>query len=313
MKAAIIAKYGDPEVFQMAEMPVPEIENGQILIQNKASSVNPVDTLVRQGKTRLITGLFGKHIIGADFSGVVIQSKNSAFGIGTEVFGMLNAVKGGAYAEMIICEGDNMAIKPANVSFTEAAVVPLVGLTAWQALLVEGKLQSGWNILITGCTGGVGTMAVQIAKHFGNIVTGTCSSDHADFAKKIGADHVIPYETEKIPVENQFDLIFDASGHFTISDLKGSLKEEALFVSTRGGTDDLGGIVQAAIDLTLQKRMKLVQVKPDSAHLYQLAQLMESGALKAYISETYPLDQLTVAHRKAEEGNFTGKIAIAIQ
>ncbi|KAA0992625.1 NAD(P)-dependent alcohol dehydrogenase [Dyadobacter aurulentus] len=312
MRAAIIEKYGEPEVFQIKEMPIPELKDGQVLIQNKASSVNPVDTLVRQGKTRLLTGLFGEHIIGSDFSGIVIKSQSAAFSVGTEVYGMMSAVKGGAYAEMIVVEESDVAAKPSNLSFTEAAVIPLVGLTAWQGLVVDGVLGTGQNVLVTGCTGGVGTMATQIAKHFGCTVTGTCSSENTAFAREVGVDHVIPFDEKEVPEQKQFDLIFDAAGNFTISDLDGSLKENALFVTTRAGADDLTGALEAAVDMLLRKRMKIVKVKPDIAHLYQLARLAESGELKPYIAETFGLEQLAAAHRKMEEGGFTGKIAVEI-
>ncbi|WP_439556884.1 NAD(P)-dependent alcohol dehydrogenase [Dyadobacter sp.] len=312
MKAAIITEYGSPEVFKMADLPTPEIEDGQVLIQNKASSVNPVDTLVRQGKTRLITGLFGQHVLGADFSGVVMESKNPAFNVGSEVYGMLSAVKGGAYAEMLVAEEENMHFKPANISFTEAASIPLVGLTAWQGLMDNGKMLSRQHVLITGCTGGVGYIAVQIAKHFGNTVTGTCSESHADFAKQIGADHIIIYDKEEIPAEKQFDLIFDASGHFTISDLKDSLTDTGLFVTTRGGADSLGGVVDAAIDMVFQKRMKLVVVKPNSEELFQLAKLIEAGVIKPQVSKTFALENLGPAHQMVEEESFTGKVAVEI-
>ncbi|ACT93066.1 NAD(P)-dependent alcohol dehydrogenase [Dyadobacter fermentans] len=312
MKAAIVTEYGNPENFRITQLPTPDLEEGQILVQNKASSVNPVDTLVRQGKTRLITGLFGQHVLGADFAGIVIKSNNPSFKVGLEVFGMLNAVKGGAYAEMLVAEEQNLAQKPSNISFAEAASLPLVGLTAWQGLMADGKLQSGWNVLITGCTGGVGSVAVQIAKHFGNTVTGTCSAGNADFAREIGVDHVIIYDQEQVPANGQFDLIFDASGHFTISDLKGSLTEEGLFVTTKAGADSLGGAIEAAVDVTFQKRMKLVKVEPDSAQLYQIAQLVESGAIKPYVSRTFQLEDLGQAHILVEQGGFTGKIAIEI-
>ncbi|SDF63225.1 NADPH:quinone reductase [Dyadobacter soli] len=312
MKAAIITGYGGPENFKIRELDAPELEDGQVLVQNKASSVNPVDTLVRQGKTRLITGLFGEHVLGADFAGIMVKSNNASFKAGMEVFGMLSAVKGGAYAEMLVAEAENLAPKPSNISFVEAASLPLVGLTAWQGLMVEGKLQPGQNVLITGCTGGVGSVAVQISKHFGCTLTGTCSQEHADFARQIGVDHVIDYDSEKIRSDGQFDLIFDASGHFTISDLKDSLTQEGLFVSTKAGADSVGGAIEAAVDLAFQKRMKLVVVKPDSAQLHQLAQLIESGKLKPCVSHTFKMEDLALAHQLVEQGSFTGKVGIEI-
>ncbi|MCK7555467.1 NADP-dependent oxidoreductase [Chitinophaga sedimenti] len=219
MKAAVLAHYGAPENFEVKEVQVPEIQEGQILVHNYASSVNPVDTMVRRGTLKLVSGLFGEHIIGSDFAGVVNASKSSRFKPGDEVFGFKNAVAGHAYAEYVVVDENNAALKPNNINFTEAASMPLVALTAWQGLTREGKLQAGQRVLINGCTGGVGCMAVQLAKHMGAIVTGTCSTHHKLLAGELGCDEVIDYEKEQLPEDGRFDVIFDTAARLTLSDV----------------------------------------------------------------------------------------------
>jgi len=178
--------------------------------------------------------------------------------------------------------------------------------------VTEGKLKQGNHILITGCTGGVGLVAVQIAKTFNAEITGTCSARNADFARSIGVDHVVIYDQDKIPESTKFDLIFDASGHFTIDDMKINLTDEAMFVSTKGGADRLKGAVDAAIDLAFQKRMKIIMMVPNQADLNKIRELAESGKLKAHIAKTFQLEELPQAHQMMEDGGFTGKIAIEI-
>lgn len=312
MKAAIIEHYGAPEEFKIKQLPTPEIGEGQILIRNRASSVNPIDTLVRQGLTKLITGLIGDQLLGSDFSGTVLASKSERFKIDDEVFGLNSAIKGGSYAEEIVAEDRQTALKPAGLSFTEAAVLPLVSLTAWQGMVDDGKLKSGDRILITGCTGGVGAVAVQIAKTFDAHVTGTCSEPHRDFATSLGVDRVMIYDQEKLASDQKFDLIFDASGHYTISDMKENLTDKAMFVSTKGGASGFKGVVDAATDLLFQKRMKIVKMDANATDLEKIKGLVEEGKLKPYIAKTFSLEQIAQAHRMLEEGGFIGKIAISI-
>jgi len=168
-------------------------------------------------------------------------------------------------------------------------------------------------VLILGCTGGVGTMAVQIAKSFHALITGTCSQNHVDFARALGVHQTIVYNKQEIPKGQQFDLVFDASGNYTISDIKDHLTETAMFVSTRGGTNNLKGVVEAIIDMALQKRMKIVMEKPSPHDLNEIRRLAEAGKIKPYITRTFPLEQVSDAHRMMENGGFTGKIVIDVR
>jgi len=312
MKAAIIEHYGSPDQFKIKDLPTPEIDKGEILIRNRASSVNPIDTIVRKGTVKLVSGLIGDQLLGSDFSGTVLATKSKRFKVGDEVFGLNSAIKGGSYAEEIVADAEHAALKPASLSFTEAASLPLVGLTAWQGMVDDGKLRSGDRILITGCTGGVGFVAVQIAKALGAHVTGTCSAKHLEFAKSLGTDEVIAYDQAEIPKNQKFDLIFDASGHYTISDMKENLTDEAMFVTTKAGADSLKGAFEAATDMIFQKRMKIVRMDMDDDDLEKLADLVNEGKLKPHIAKTFPLAQIAAAHRMLEDESFLGKIAIEI-
>ncbi|GHB78564.1 NAD(P)-dependent alcohol dehydrogenase [Persicitalea jodogahamensis] len=312
MKAAIIEHYGSPEEFKIKELPTPKIDEGEILIRNRASSVNPIDTIVRKGTVKLVSGLIGDQLLGSDFSGTVLASKSERFKVGDEVFGLNSALKGGSYAQEIVADAQQAAIKPAGLSFAEAASLPLVGLTAWQGMVKDGKMKSGDRVLITGCTGGVGYVAVQIAKALGAHVTGTCSAKHLEFAKSLGTDELIAYDQAEIPKDRKFDLIFDASGHYTISDMKENLTDDAMFVSTKGGADGFKGALDAATDLLFQKRMKIVKMNPNAHDLEKLAELVNSGKLTTHIAQSFPLEQIAAAHRMLEDESFKGKITIHI-
>ncbi|UYQ95384.1 NAD(P)-dependent alcohol dehydrogenase [Chitinophaga horti] len=311
MKAAVLANYGAPENFQVKEVEVPEIKDGQILVHNYASSVNPVDTMVRKGALRLVSGLFGEQIIGSDFAGVVNASKSAHFKPGDEVFGFKNAVAGHAYAEYVVVDEDNAAIKPYNISFAEAASLPLVALTAYQGLTREGKVMPGQQILINGCTGGVGCMAVQIAKKLGAIVTGTCSAHHMIIAGELGCDEVIDYEKSGIPQDGRYDVIFDTAAQLTLSDIEKSLKPEGVLVTTKPPSDDLGEMLSSAVDL-FRARMRAFMVEPVAKDLEVIRQLVEAGELRPVVMKTFPLANTGLAHKMLEAESVTGKIVIEI-
>lgn len=313
MRAAVLEKIGTTPKFRIKELPSPLIKTGQLLVRNRASSVNPVDTIMQQGKSLLATAGITNQVIGSDFCGVVIASESRRFKAGDEVFGTIPVARGGgAYAEEIAVHEDWVALKPVNLNYLEAGVIPLVGLTAFQALFKIGKLQRNENVLITGCTGGVGSAAVQLAKSVDAYVSGVCSESHREHAKSIGCDVVIDYNRQKIPSEAQFDLVFDAAGKYTYSGLQHHLGERAYFVTTRGDTDSLKGMVRTAVDMVLEKRMKFVMVKSDADDLSQLKQLAERGQLKLPIAATFPLEGLTEAQEMMKKGGFIGKLGISI-
>lgn len=312
MKAAVLEKIGASPKFKMKELPSPIIKSGQILVKNYASSVNPVDSIVRQGKAVLASAGFSNQIIGSDFCGKVLASKSRLFKAGDEVYGMISAIKGGAYAEELVVDDDLVVLKPTNLTYLEAGVIPLVGLTAYQALFKVGRLQKKENVLITGCTGGVGSVAVQLARSMDAHISGLCSENHRDYANAIGCDVVIDYKNQKIPSGARFDLIFDAAGMYTYSNLKHHLTEHGLFVTTRGETNNIKGFVKTAVDVVFEPNMKFVFVKSNTEDLLALKNIIEQGLLKLAISHIFSLEQLTEAHRLMKKGGFVAKIAIDI-
>ena len=312
MKAAVLKKYGSVDQFTIKDIPVPELKDSQILIRNYASSVNPVDTLVRKGKMKLLSGSGKEKVIGSDFSGVVLASRSKKFKIGDEVFGFLNSMKGKAYAEIVQVSDECVVHKPSNLSFTEAAVLPMVGLTAWRGIVTEGKVQEGDRVLVLGCTGGVGSAAVQIAKKFGAYVTGACSAKHVDFAYQLGCNLVYNYEMESVPETEIYDLIFDATGLYHLSDFEQRLTAEAMFISTRGGANDFLSGIESAMEIAFKKKMKVIVVKPKVDELLILKEMVENNELKPLVARTFPIEQIGEAHLMVEEGSFTGKVAVEI-
>lgn len=311
MKAAVLKKYGSADNFMVEEIPPLEIGEGEVLIRNRASSVNPVDTTVRKGKLKLLSGINGRRVIGSDFSGTVMASRGESLKEGDDVFGFVNPVSGGAYAEEMIVSEHEAVLKPLELSYTEAAVLPLVAVTAWQGLVNKGGLSSGQRVLINGCSGGVGSAAVQIAKSSDTVITGICSGKHAGFARSIGCEQVIDYEKQSIQIAGKFDLIFDANGNLTLADVTDHLTDEAVFVSTRGGADDLKGALGTAVQ-SLKKRVKLLLAQPDTEDLQQIRQLAEHKKLRPYIARSFPIKEISEAHLMMEEESFTGKISITI-
>ncbi|WP_134089744.1 NAD(P)-dependent alcohol dehydrogenase [Olivibacter sp. XZL3] len=312
MKAAVVEKKGASAKFKIKELVSPSIKNGQVLIRNYASSVNPIDVMVQNGKSLLSSAGFSDQVIGSDFCGKVIQSRSRLFKEGDEVYGMLAALKGGAYAEELAVDASQVALKPQKLSYLEAAVIPLVGLTAYQALFKVGRLQGKENVLITGCTGGVGSAAVQLASTIDCHISGLCSEQHRSYAKSIGCDVVIDYQNQRIPSGARFDLIFDAAGMYTYSDLKHHLNEQGLFVTTRGEMNTLKGLVKTAVDVVFEPNMKFVFVKPKANDLRALRDIIERGDLKLHIEKVFNLGQLTEALSMKQKGGFVGKIAVDI-
>lgn len=313
MKAAVLERVGQGQRFKIKDIPTPSLKNGEVLVRNFASSVNPVDALMRQGKAWLATAGISNQVIGCDFCGVVIASKSRLFKAGDEVFGMCSIVKGGAYAEEVVVDDGQLALKPTNLTYIEAGVIPLVGLTAYQALFGIGKLQERENVLITGCTGGVGSAAVQLARTLNCHISGLCSEKHRDYAHTLGCDVVVDYKNQKIPSGARFDLIFDAAGKYTYSDLKHHLIENGIFVTTRGETRTVKGMVRTAVDVVLEPQMKMVFVKNSALDLKEIRAIIEREMFKIPVASVFSLEQLTEAHQLMEKGGFVGKIAVKIQ
>ena len=313
MKAAVINRYGPAYSLKINEMPVPSVGDEEVLVKVMASSVNPVDWKIRQGKLQLITGFDFPLILGADFCGEVVETGKAAkeFKKGDKVFGMVKAVKGGAYAEYLLVKEKNIVLKPDSLNDEEAAAIPLAGMTALQGLRGSGQLEPDEKVLINGASGGVGTFAVQIAAAMGAQVTGVCSTKNMEMVSKLGAQNVVDYTKEEpLKPGNKYHLIFDTHGNLSFSKAKECLYDGGIFVNIAPSPK---GILDLGVSkFTKHKNMELFMLRPQKEDLMDLKKLVEEGKLRSVIDRTYPLEELAEAHEYSEGGHVRGKIAIKI-
>jgi len=333
MKAILCEQYGGPEVLQLADdLPTPRVGPNGVLVQLHATSVNPVDWKFRQGLLDAVRPVVFPVIWGCDLSGVVAEVGPSVtlFKPGDEVYGFKDGYVAktyrGTYAEYVVAPEKSLAKKPKNLSHVEAACVPLAALTVWQALLGQGKLKQGQRVLIHAGAGGVGVMAMQIAKAFGAYVAATASTRNQDLLRELGADLAIDYTRERIDaIRPKFDLVLDAVGKSVwgssmrvlkfggrLVTLTAPIPEEPAgklkFFST-AITGVAGGTVRGLLG---GKRLLLTQVKPRGGELEKISALIEAGKIRPVIENVFSLEQIADAHRLSEQGHVRGKLAVKI-
>jgi NADPH:quinone reductase-like Zn-dependent oxidoreductase len=313
MKAAVIDRYGPAYSFKIREMPEPEIKDSEILVKVKASSVNPVDWKIRRGKVKLVTGMKFPKILGADFCGEVVEKGSSIhdYQKGDQVYGMVNAAVGGAYAQYLIAKPQHLAPKPNSLKAEEAASVPLAGLTALQGLRDHAQLSPEQKVLINGASGGVGTFAVQIAKSMGARVTGVCSTDNLQTVNNLGAVDVIDYTKEEVlNPQDKYHVIFDTQGNLPFHKASKCLYDEGIMVTTVHQPWNLLQIVLSKF--SKHKSMKTFLVVASPQDLEELKNLVERRQLHPVLDKTYPLENIAEAHEYSQTGHARGKIAISI-
>lgn len=309
MKAIILKSPGDVDQLEYTELPIPETRPDEVLIKVKAISINPVDIKTRKGE-----GMYGvmkkdhPFILGWDISGVVEKSKSSDFKVGDEVFGMLNFPgNGNAYAEYVVAPASQLAGKPKNISFEEAAASTLAALTSWQALVVNGKVQKGQNVLIHAASGGVGHFAVQLAKYLGATVTGTSSAKNKDFVLSLGVDHYIDYHTyDWSKQKSEYDFILDTVGGNNIYNSIEVAKSGGTIISIPTGLNE---------EITEKAKSKginsyFILVKSNGEHMKAIAFLLENGAIKPHISTIFSFNEIKKAHLQLESGRTIGKVVV---
>jgi len=324
MKAVVQDTYGSPEVLEVRDIDKPAPEDNQVLVRVHAAGVDP-------GVWHLMTGLpylvrvmgYGLRkpkvgIRGQDVAGrVEAVGKNvTGFHLGEEVFG----IGDGSFAEYVCARGDKLAPKPVNLTFEQAAAVPISALTALQALRDRGTVQPGQQVLIIGAGGGVGSFAVQLAKAFGAEVTGVCSTTKVDLVRSIGADEVIDYTREDFADgARRYDLIVDTAGRRSLSQLRRALTPRGtlVIVGGEGGGRWLGGfdrlILRAPIlSLFARQRLRPLVSKERREDLVVLKELIEAGKVTPVIDRTYPLGEVPEAIRYLEAGHARGKIVITV-
>lgn len=331
MKAAIAERYGGPEVLQIEDVAVPQVGANGVLVRIHASSVNPIDWKLRSGLLSAVRNFRFPVIWGTDFSGVVTEVGQNVtlFKAGDEVYGYKDGSVAktyrGTYAEFAVAPEKSMARKPANLTHEEAASLPVVALTAWQALITQGRLQPGERVLIHAGAGGVGTIAIQLAKAFGAYVAATASARNQQFLRELGADLPIDYEHENIKDKiSDCAIVLDGVGkrvwRSSFSVLRRGGKLIALAILPHKPTGKLKFIASVASNLLPEmaratfsgKRLLLTRVKPRGGDLEKLTALIEAGKIRPHIERVYPLEEIAEAQRASETGHVRGKIVVRI-
>ena len=320
MKAIVYRGYGSPDVLACEEIEKPTPGDDEVLIKVRAASVNPLDRHIMRGRPSLLRLGFGlrkpKIRPGRDVAGRVeaVGRSVTQFKPGDEVFGACS----GALAEYACTRESALATKPKNMTFEQAAAVPVAGLTALQGLRDKGKIQRGQKVLITGAGGGVGTFAVQIAKSFGAEVTGVCSTSKIDMVRSIGADRVIDYTQEDFTRGTQhYDLIFNLASIHSLREYRRVLNPNGTCVIA-GGSTKVRAILTSAFDVLVLSRFvsqnfAMFVAKLRQEDLTVLRELMEAGKVTPVIDRRYRLSEVPDAIRYLEEGHARGKIVITLE
>ena len=332
MKAVIAESYGGPEVLQVEDVPVPHVGPNGVLVRVHASSVNPIDWKLRNGMLKAIRNFLFPVIWGSDFSGVVTEVGQAVtlFKPGDEVYGFKDGrvakTYRGTYAEYAVVPEKSVTRKPANLSHEEAAGVPLAALTAWQALVMQGRLKPGEKVLVHAGAGGVGIFAVQIAKAFGAYVAATASGRDQEFLRELGTDLPIDYEQERM--EDKISgcaIVLDGVGKSVWRSSFSALKRGGRLITLvaptpHGNAGKLKFMALVAGRLAVEmtrakltgKRLLLTRVVPRGGDLEKITALIEAGKIRPVVERVYPLDQIAEAQRASESGHVRGKIVVKI-
>jgi NADPH:quinone reductase-like Zn-dependent oxidoreductase len=299
MRAVVIHETGGTEVLRLEEADRPEPGDGEVLIKAHAASVNPIDTKYRRGLAEVPL----PKILGNDVAGVVEASRSDQFDEGDQVFGLSAS---GAYAEYSATPAALVARKPRALSFAEAAAIPVPGMTAWQAVVSKGGLESGQTALVAGAAGGVGHFAVQFAKLTGARVIGTGSARNRDFVLGLGADEYLDYASQEVgEAASGVDLAFDSVGGDTTESLIGAIRDGGRLITIAGPPP-----VEAASARGI--RAEGLVMSPSSDLLTQIAQLISDGDVRVEIAEEIPFADVRRAHELSEGGHVRGKLILTL-
>ena len=333
MKAFIVDRYGHREILRAGEVPEPVLQADEVLIQVHAAGVNLIDAKLRNGEFKLILPYRTPFVLGHDVAGVVVGvgPRVCQFKAGDEVYARPDDLRIGTFAEFIAVREDSVAIKPRNLTMEEAASIPLVGLTAWQALVEKAELKQGQKVFIQAGSGGVGTLAIQLARHLGATVATTTSAGNAALVKGLGADVVIDYKTDAFEQRlHDYDVVLNSQDDSTLSKSMAVLKPGGHIVSISGPPDprfaeDIGAPwlvrqVMRALSWRVRRQARRRQIsyaflfmKASGSQLKQIASLIESGAIRPVVDKVFPFESTNEALAYVESGRAKGKVVIKLR
>lgn len=333
MKAFVVDKYKKKGALRLANVPEPDVQDTDVLVRVHATAVNLLDSKLRDGEFKLILPYRPPFVLGHDVAGTVVRtgSRASRFKVGDEVYARPRDHRIGTFAEFIAIDEADVALKPKNLSMTEAASIPLVGLTAWQALVEVGKVKPGQKVFIQAGSGGVGTFAIQLAKHLGATVATTTSAKNAELVKSLGADVVIDYNTQDIEkVLSGYDLVLNSQDPKTLDKSLGVLKPGGQLISISGPPDPAFA-KEAALNLFLKLVMRLLScgvrkkakrlgigysflfMRAQGQQLSEITSLIEAGVIRPVVDKVFPFENTGDALAYVETGRAKGKVVIAVQ
>jgi NADPH:quinone reductase-like Zn-dependent oxidoreductase len=333
MKAFVVSRYGKANSVEAVELPEPELRDGDVLVQIHAASINPLDLKIRDGELKPLLPYKLPLVLGNDLAGVVIKAGANVdrFKPGDEVYAKPDKDRIGAFAELIAISENDVAKKPRGLDMEQAASVPLVGLTAWQALVEKAKLRPGHKVLIHAGSGGLGTIAIQLAKHLGATVATTTSTANVEWVKRLGADVVIDYRSIDFEtVLHDYDVVIDTQGGQTLEKSLRVLKPGGKVISVAGPPDpdfakEFGAnwfLIQAMRALSFQIRRKAKRrgvtysflfMRASGDQLRELGSLIDSGAIRPVVDRVFPFQSTTEALAYVEKGRAKGKVVVKIR
>lgn len=333
MKAFVINKYSKKEGLQLANVAIPEVKEHDVLVEVHASGLNLLDSKIKSGEFKLILPYKLPLILGHDVAGVITKvGKNvTKYKVGDAVYARVADFRIGTLAEFIAVDEKDVALKPKNISIEEAASIPLVALTAWQALVENAKLQKGQKVFIQAGSGGVGTIAIQLAKHLGATVATTASEKSFEMLKNLGADVLIDYKTQDFEnILKEYDLVLNSQDATTLEKSLRIVKPGGKVISISGpptadfakaiGAPWFVKIILSLLSSGIRKKAAKLGVnysflfmKADGAQLSQITSLIESGAIKPVLDKTFPFEQTNDALAYVESGRAKGKVVVRVK
>ena len=331
MKAFVVTHYG-PDGLEAADVPAPTVGPRDVLVDVRAASINPLDKMVRNGEFKQLLKYKPPFTLGHDVSGVITQvgSEVRDFKVGDEIYARPRDLRIGTFAEQIAIDSDDIAPKPTSLSFEEAAAVPLVSLASWQALVDRAHLKPGQKVLVHAGSGGLGSTAIQLAKHLGATVATTASGENAELVRSLDADVVVDYTKEDFAeVISGYDVVLDSLGGENLEKSLTVLKRGGQAISVAGPPDrgfakqlrapKFIGIVMALLSRKIRKQARKLGVsysflfmQANGAQLRELAALYDAGQLRPVIDTTFPFDQTPDALAYVEQGRANGKVVITL-